>query len=468
MFPLGWAIGHQPTLCLYVCIAKSLRLVYHFLWRSKTYFSNFHKIACVDRGEDFCDTRRMKDSLNKSVLVTLVIVGVVGAFGIGIGAGKALEQRSMVLDSRMGGQGLSGNVDMQPFWKAFDILENRFVATTASSSIPTDKEKVYSAIEGLAASYGDPYTTFFPPKEARAFEDDVRGDFGGIGAEIGLREDVLTVIAPLKNTPAERAGLKSGDVILKIDATPTMGMSVEDAIMLIRGPKGTKVVLTIKQNSAAKEVAIERDTINIPTINTKLREDGVFVISLYSFSANAPTLFRGALREFIDSGSDKLILDLRNNPGGYLNAAIDMASWFLPLGKAVVVEDAGAKVPQKVSRSQGYNIFTEKLKMVILINGGSASASEILAGALSEHNVAKLVGEKSFGKGSVQELIEITNDTSLKVTVGRWLTPKGLSISENGLIPTVKVEITKEDIKNKYDRQMEKAAEILKDPNFKR
>lgn len=416
----------------------------------------------------------MKIDLNKVLLVTLAIVGIVGAFGVGIGIGKHLEQKRMLVENRMGAQdsaaiaGQAGNVDMQPFWKAFDVLNERFVATTASSSTPSEKEKVFSAIEGLASSYGDPYTTFFPPKEAQQFEDEVRGDFGGIGAEIGLRENILTVIAPLKGTPAEHAGLKSGDVILKIDSKFTAGVSVEEAVSLIRGPRGTKVVLTIKQNGDSKEVAILRDTINIPTIDTKLRDDGVFVISLYNFSANSTILFRGALREFVSSGSDKLILDLRNNPGGYLNAAIDMASWFLPAGKVIVVEDGGIKAHQKVNRSQGYNIFTEKLKMVVIINGGSASASEILAGALHEHKIAKLVGEKSFGKGSVQELVEITPETSLKVTIARWLTPNGYSISENGLMPDIKVELTKEDIKNKYDRQMEKAAEILKDPNFKR
>ncbi|MEK7538337.1 MAG: S41 family peptidase [Patescibacteria group bacterium] len=415
----------------------------------------------------------MKGSLSKSLLVTLIIIGVVGSFGLGIGTGKRLEHKAALAVDRVEAQnqaavrGQAGNLDMQPFWKTFDVLNEKFVATTASSSVPTDREKVFAAIEGLTSSYGDPYTSFFPPKEAKQFEDEVRGDFGGIGAEIGLRDEILTVVAPLKGTPAERAGLKSGDVILKIDAKFTAGLSVEDAVSLIRGPKGTQVVLMVKQNGDAKEVAITRDTINIPTIDTKLREDGVFVISLYSFSANSPTLFRGALREFILSGSDKLVLDLRNNPGGYLNAAIDMASWFLPLGKVVVVEDGGVKAQQKINRSQGYNVFTENLKMVILINGGSASASEILAGALNEHNIAKLVGEKSFGKGSVQELVEITPDTSLKVTIARWLTPNGHSISENGLVPEIKVETTKEDIKNKYDRQMEKAAEILKDPNFK-
>lgn len=412
----------------------------------------------------------MKVLQDRKTLIALVIfcMGMLFAGGIGIGRWIEAREASGGRESHVVVTESGEAFNMDAFWKVNQVLHEKFMATGASSTVPTSEKKVFAAIEGLTTAYQDPYTVFFPPKETKQFEDEVRGDFGGIGAEIGLKEEALIVVAPLKNTPAERAGLKSGDVILKIDKKFTGGMNVEDAVALIRGPRGTQVTLTIKQNGDAKDVTIERDTIMIPTIDTKLRDDGVFVISLYSFSATAPELFRNALREFIVSGSDKLVLDLRNNPGGYLGAAVDMASWFLPPGKPVVIEDSGAKAKQKISRSLGYNIFTDKLKMAVLINGGSASASEILAGALREHGVAKLLGEKSFGKGSVQELVEITPDTSLKVTVARWLTPLGHSISENGLTPDIKIENTKDDAKKKYDRQMERAAEILKDPNFKR
>lgn len=407
----------------------------------------------------------MKTSLSKSLLTTLVIIAIVGSFGTGIVLGERVEKKSSE-NSPVVVQ--TDPLDMTPFWKVLGILNDKFIPTTASSSVPADSEKVYGAITGLTDAYGDPYTTFFPPKESKDFEDEVRGDFGGIGLEVAIKDNVLTAVAPLKNTPAERAGVKPGDVILKIDKKFTAGLSVEEAVALIRGPKGTTVTLTIKENGDTKEVAIERDTINIPTLDTKLRDDGVFVISLYNFSANSSELFRGALREFILSGSDKLVLDLRNNPGGYLDAAVDMASFFLPAGKTIVIEDSGTKAKQKIHQSMGYDVFNENLKMAVLINGGSASASEILAGALSEHGIAKLVGEKSYGKGSVQELIDITPDTSLKVTIARWLTPKGHSISQNGLEPNVIVKITKKDIEKKYDAQLEKAAAILTDPNFKR
>lgn len=400
-------------------------------------------------------------SLRTSHIVTLVIISAVGIFGSGVAVGEYIQKRE-VSRSPLSTTRTNEALDLAPFWDALGILDGKFVVTTASSSIPAPQDKVWGAIEGLAASYGDPYTTFFPPEKSKQFEDEVRGDFGGIGVEIGIRENILTVIAPLKGTPGEHAGLKPGDLILKVDGTFTTGMTVEDAITLIRGPRGTTVTLTLRQNGTIKDIAIVRDTIIIPTVDTKLRDDGVFVISLYNFSANSPSLFRGALREFVLSGTDKLVLDLRNNPGGYLEAATDIASWFLPVGKTVVIEDSGGKNPQKIHKSVGYDIFNDDLKMTILINEGSASAAEILAGALGEHGVATIVGEKSFGKGSVQELVEVTPETTLKVTVARWLTPKGRSISENGIVPDKEVKMTKEDVEKKNDSQMEKAAEVVK------
>lgn len=405
-----------------------------------------------------------KYSLSKSFLTTFAIIGILVAFGGGMLAQKNIDAGGMLANTYSSHviKTQTGEIDVDALIKAYDILNDKFIPTTPSSTIPTEDEKIYGAIAGLAATYGDPYTVFFPPEEAKQFEEEVRGDFSGIGLEIGIKNNTITAVSPLKNTPAEKAGIKPGDAILKIDDISTQGMPVEEAINHIRGPKGTTVVLTIKNSTGAThEVSIKRDTINIPIIDTKLRDDGVFVISLYSFSANSADLFRKALREFVKSGSDKLILDLRNNPGGYLESAVDIASWFLPAGKTVVIEDDGSEEPQNIMRSRGYDIFNDNLKMVILINEGSASASEILAGALHEHGIAKLIGEKSFGKGSVQVLLPITSDTSLKVTIARWLTPNGVSISKNGLEPDIKVKFTKEDFKNKYDRQLETAAQTL-------
>lgn len=356
------------------------------------------------------------------------------------------------------------DVDLSDFWAVWSVLNDKFVSsTTTKVSI---QEKIWGAIEGLTSSFGDPYTVFFPPKEAEVFQTSIDGNFSGVGMEIGIKDEQLIVVTPLKGTPAEKAGMLPGDKIIGIDDKNTSNLSVEEAVQLIRGERGTKVKLTIIRKGVNKsfDVEIVRDTITIPTIDTKLREDGVFVISLYNFSAVSPELFKNALKEFVDSKSDKLILDLRGNAGGYLGVAVDMASWFLPEGKIVVTEDFGEKNKEEnnVHRSRGYNIFNKNLKFVILVDNGSASASEILAGALREHGIAKLVGINTFGKGSVQELVNIGNDkASLKVTVAHWLTPNGKSISNGGLTPDYKVENTEKDRENKIDRQMNKAVEVL-------
>lgn len=348
-------------------------------------------------------------------------------------------------------------VNFEPFWKAWNIVDEKF---TAENGIDNQK-RVWGAIQGMVKSLGDPYSVFFPPEESKMFKEDIRGDFGGVGMEIGIRKGVLTVIAPLKGTPAERAGLKSGDQILKINDTLTADMTSEEAARLIRGPEETVVRLTIFREDKEEpfEIEITRAIIQIPVLDTETKPGGIFVIKLYNFSANSPQNFKNALRDFILSGNNKLILDLRNNSGGYLEAAVDMASWFLSTGKIVTVERF-ADGNENFIRSKGYDIF-ENLPMVILVNNGTASASEILAGALQEHKIAILVGEKTFGKGSVQEMFEITKDTSLKLTIAQWLTPNRKSISKEGLEPDIKIEMTEKDIEADRDPQMEKAVEII-------
>ena len=349
--------------------------------------------------------------------------------------------------------------DFEPFWKAWDTINKKY----PNASKITDQERVYGAISGLVGSLNDPYSVFFSPNDTKMFEDDIAGSFTGIGMEVGKKDNILTVIAPLKDTPAYKAGIKSGDKILKIDKKITSDLSVDEAIRLIRGEKGTTVILTIFRDGdkEPKEINIVRDVINTPTLDTELRKDGIFVIKLYSFSANSGDLFRNAIKKFYESSSDKLLLDLRGNPGGYLDAAVDMSSWFLPSGKTVVIEDYANNAKQKNYRSSGYNIFNDKLKFVILIDSGSASASEILAGAMQDYGKAKLVGTKSYGKGSVQEVINITPDTILKITIAKWLTPKGNSISEKGLTPDFPVEISQTDIETKKDPQTDKAVDLL-------
>ena len=395
----------------------------------------------------------------KRFIASLIIL--VGVFVLGVRVGWLNRPEvQKVVDVLNKENEVVSSTDLEPFWKVWNLIDQKYPDAEKIG----DQERVWGAVKGLAGSLDDPYTSFFPPEEAKDFEDSLNGEFEGVGMEIGIKDKIITIIAPLKDTPAYKAGIKAGDKILKIDENITDSMSVEKAVSLIRGPKDTTVNLTIFRETDKKprEISITRDRIVIPTLDTKLRSDGIFVISLYNFSGNSSVLFQSALEEFIKSGSDKLILDLRGNPGGYLDTAIDMASWFLPSGKIVVTEDYGTLGKEKVHRSSGYDIFTDQLKMVVLVDGGSASASEILAGALSEHGVAKLVGEQTFGKGSVQELIDVTDDTALKITIAQWLTPNGISISKEGLKPDYEVEITEKDLETDRDPQMEKAMEIIK------
>lgn len=368
-------------------------------------------------------------------------------------------------------------IDFEPFWNAWEIVDEKYV----DSEKLEKKDMMYGAISGLLESLKDPYSVFFTPDELKEFEIEINGEFEGVGMEVGIRKNILTVIAPLKGTPAEKAGVESGDKILRIDESSTADMSIEEAVRLIRGPRGTEVKLTVLRNGeeATKTITVTRDIIRIPVLDTEIQSSkqanslnsekkqqdlkDIFVIKLYNFSTDSTLRFRQALREFIDSGKQKLILDLRNNPGGFLEAAVDISSWFLKQGETVVIEDFGGKKAEKIHRSKGYDIF-DNLPMIVLVNKGSASASEIVAGALQDHGIAKIVGEKTFGKGSVQELVPLTQDTSIKITIAKWLTPKGQSISEGGLTPDFEVEIkteTKtEDIEK--DPIMEKALELLK------
>jgi len=368
------------------------------------------------------------------------------------------------------GDGLDATPDqsanLASFWKAWNTLNDRFVETHASSTAPGMKNKIWGAMQGLAASYGDPYTVYLPPEDAKIFQEDITGNFGGVGMEIAVNKDgILTVIAPLKGTPAERAGIKSGDLIATIDTKATDGMSSDEAVKLIRGEKGTTVTFRVMRDGEVLVIPVTRDTIQIPTIDSSLNtENGVYTISLYSFTANSANLFSKALSEFRSSGSTKLIIDLRGNPGGYLAAAVSMASHFLPDGAAVVTEDYAGKRENIVHASNGTGGIPAGTKVVILMDQGSASASEILAGALQDDGIAKLVGTRSFGKGSVQELVDIDGG-SLKVTVARWLTPSGRSISDGGLTPDIEVKNTKESLDSGHDLQKERAVQYLVNGN---
>jgi carboxyl-terminal processing protease len=382
--------------------------------------------------------------------------------GLHIGADTKLEANLFSFLSRE--SQADNSVDLTEFWNVWNLLDEKFVTSKATSTTLTNEEKVQGAIAGLVKSYGDPYTIFMPPDDSAAFEEDISGNFSGVGMEVGIRERIITVIAPLPGSPAEKAGLIAGDMIVKIDDISTEDMGVDEAVRLIRGEKGTEVTLSIfrEGEEGFRDVKVVRDTITIPTSKTEVRDD-TFIISLYSFNAISEMEMQKALREYVKSGKKNLILDVRGNPGGYLQSAVAIASYFLPVGKTVVRESFSGDEEEEVYRSSGRELGkSAPEKFVVLVDGGSASASEILAGALKEHHVATIIGSQTFGKGSVQELVNLDDGSSLKVTVARWLTPEGTSISEGGLTPDIVVERTPEDRLAGKDPQLDAALEFMK------
>ncbi|MBI2515252.1 S41 family peptidase [Candidatus Wolfebacteria bacterium] len=391
--------------------------------------------------------------------IVLVVGFVVGSFYFGYETGRKKPYRIEVQGVSNLEKGKAQDVDFGLFWEVWKRLKEKYVDPAKTGS---NQDLVYGAISGLLGSLKDPNTVFFPPSDAKKFGEDISGQFSGIGAEIGMRNDQLVIIAPLKDTPAERAGLRSGDKILKIDETQTGGITVDEAVKLIRGKESTVVALTILRNGwdKSKEIKITRGVIQVPTLDFEMKTDGIAYIHLYNFYEKSVPLFYEAVFKMAKENPRGLILDLRDNPGGYLQAAVDLAGWFLESGEVVVKEEFRSD-PEQVFKAQRSGIF-KNLPMVILVNQGSASASEILAGALHDNRAIKLIGKKTFGKGTVQELEELPDNSLLKITIAHWRLPGGQLIEKNGIAPDYEVDLSDEDVKNKKDPQLEKAMEILK------
>ena len=354
------------------------------------------------------------------------------------------------------------DLDFSLFWETWRDLKSSYVDP---QKIDTQK-MIYGAISGMVNALGDPYTVFFNPDDTKKFNETAEGVFEGIGAEIDKRNGQILIVAPLEGTPAQKAGLRAGDKILKIDDKTTDNMTSEEAVSLIRGPKNTEVTLTILREGLEKsqEFKIKRALITVPSVKWELKTasngDKVAYIRLYQFSEYSASDFSKAASEILKSSANKLILDLRDNPGGYLYVTEDLAGWFLKRGDLILIEDSGEGKEKNESKAQGNEKFLD-FPMVVLINNGSASASEILAGALRDDRGVKLIGEKSFGKGTVQQLMPLSEGSSLKITIAKWLTPKGQSIIDNGLEPDIKVEMTEEDYEKERDPQLDKALEVI-------
>lgn len=399
---------------------------------------------------------------------TLAILLAAGTFftGTQFGQGAAGEGQLASIFSLFAAEPdeavVADPTDLGEFWEVWDLLDQKFAAGTTSQQLSRE-EKIQGAIDGLVDAYEDPYTVYLPPADTESFTEDISGEFSGVGMEVGIRDRYLTVIAPLPETPAANAGLLAGDVITQIDGGTTESMRIDEAIDLIRGEKGTEVVLTIYREGAMEfqDISVIRDTIAIPTVRTE-QVDDVFIISLFSFNAVAEARVREALIEYASSGSEKLVIDVRGNPGGFLESAVGISGFFLPAGKVIVQESFvdESKNDTFRSRTRAIKDFTPD-ELVVLVDGGSASASEILAGALQDHGIATVIGSQTFGKGSVQELVELDDGSSLKVTIARWLTPNGTSISDGGLTPDIVISRTPQQRIAGEDPQKDAAVRFL-------
>ena len=403
----------------------------------------------------------------RKLLYTLVAVILISGFFYG-GFRFGISR-----DSQTGGpvenKSLQG-ADFSLFWDAVQIVKDSYF----DAKDVNDKDMLYGAIQGVLTALDDPYSSFFNPSDAKKFNQDLSGSFGGIGAEIGIRNNHLVVVAPLKGNPAEAVGLKPGDRILRVNEEDTEGWSVEAAVKLIRGEPGTLVKLNIYREgwSEPKDFEITRQIIEVPTIDWYMvpeeKTDGkrIAYFHLYNFNGNAPQVFFDAAREALFQGAQGVILDLRNNPGGFLEVSTNIAGWFLKRGEIVVTEEFRSGDTRDY-RANGNSALADS-PVVVLVNAGSASASEIIAGALRDKRNALLIGEKTFGKGTVQEVETLKDGSSIKVSVAQWLTPNGTEINKKGLEPDIEVKNDTNKSSNESserdapDLVLEKGIEILK------
>ncbi|PJC34219.1 S41 family peptidase [Candidatus Roizmanbacteria bacterium CG_4_9_14_0_2_um_filter_39_13] len=357
------------------------------------------------------------------------------------------------------------NIDFSLYWDTWEKVESKFV-----DKGKIDPEKMfYGSIKGLVASVDDPYTFFLTPEENKQSKADLGGKFQGIGAQLGLKENLIVIIAPLKDSPAEKAGVLSGDIITKVDGESTEKWTLYQAVSKIRGPENTEVILTIVRASGEKDITIVRQEIKVPSIELTYEKSGgksVAHIKINQFGDTTNTEWEKAAAEIAQKWGSKeitgMVLDVRGNPGGYLDSAVFIASEFIPQGE-VVVKQESTNSTDRIYTVKRTGILLD-IPMIVLINQGSASASEILAGALRDHKRAKLVGQKSFGKGSVQEALDLQQGAGLHVTVAKWLLPDGEWIHGKGIEPefSIENEVDEENtLSNAQDAQLQKALELV-------
>jgi carboxyl-terminal processing protease len=399
-----------------------------------------------------------KSANTPKILGLIILLIFVFALGWNVGAGQIRQiNGSFSIEKQAPKISSSDKVDMQLFWDVWSILASKYVDPT----ILDYKNMIYGAIRGMVYSLEDPYTTFLTPKENKDFQESINGTLEGIGAELTLRDGMITVVSPLKGSPAKKAGIQPEDVILKVNGENIQDFSLEQVVMRIRGPKGSKVKLTLgrKGQSEPFDVEILRETININSVDWKMI-DGIAHIELNQFGGKTRGEFTKAISEIQLKRPKGVILDLRYNGGGYLDGAVDIASEFMEKGKVVSVKKRNP-IEDEVTYVTG-KARMATVPMVVLINKGSASASEIVAGAIRDNGRGTIIGETSFGKGTVQEVQNLIDGSSLRITIAKWFTPSNVNISKVGITPDKEVKRTIEDIKANKDPQLDAAVEFLK------
>ena len=409
----------------------------------------------------------IKERARKYAGIYFSIIMAVALFGLGVVTGQVLDTKHNISQAAENStwsstvinldrtQNNSREVDFQQFWKVWDMVKSKYAKQPVK-----DSDLFYGAMQGMVAGLGDPYSVYFPPKEADEFNKSLDGKFSGIGAEVGVKNNQLVVVAPLPGTPAEKAGLLPGDKILAIDSTSTVGMDSNSAVEKIRGDAGTSVKLTIMRIgfAKAKDFVIKREQINVASVSFSVKNKNIGYIRIMQFNQDTVPGFDSAIKQLQDKKISKLVVDLRNNPGGYLDAAVALASEWIPEGKIV---------SEKFSNGDTNDHTTigdhrlQNIKTIVLVNGGSASASEILSGALQDDKKATILGEQTFGKGSVQDFETLSDGSALKVTVAEWYTPAGKNINKQGITPDVlvKEDWTKEKVGE--DIMLQKAFNIF-------
>ncbi len=422
-----------------------------------------YKNERIKTTQEELNLRNNRILLNKYLTLFLVVFLLLGSFFLGFKKGQksivSTSENVSLTQAIVENKKVStnSNVDFSLFWKVWDLVKKKHI-----DSDKLDAQKmVYGAINGMLKATGDPYSNFFDPQESKEFSQSIEGSFEGIGAELGMKNKILTVITPLDNSPAQKAGLRAGDKIIKVDGKMITDLSIDQAVDLIRGKKGTVVKLTVlsKGKEKTKEISIIRNVIELKSVSVKFKKDKIAYVRITRFSENTDREFDIAMNKIIAAGSKGIVLDLRNNPGGLLNKAVAIASRMIPQGRVVVSEENSNGKTDSLYTSGGDKL--SNLPMVVLINEGSASAAEILAGALRDDRGVTLIGKTSFGKGSVQQLMDLPGGSSVKITIAKWLTPNGNYIMKKGIKPDIEVKMTFEDYKNKRDPQLKKALELL-------